>query len=306
MRCARSIGERIVRARRVPARRIAINGWHFRLDDRPEPVVTSLRAIEERLCPGAPQQRESHGGLTCPTDAAAAVGMQSEAEVNLTLLDGFTLSHRGRPILLPLRAQRVLGFLAFQHLPVLRPYVAGTLWPDVPERRAAGSLRSALWQLSRLAFRVVDVNPHTLRLAPSVVVDAREAVNWARRVIHGSDADLEGLRFPGELLPDWYDEWLVVERDQLRELRLHALETVAERLMANGRYAEAVEAALTVLRLEPLRDSAHRLLIRLHLAEGNDAAALRHYDDYRQRLFELLGLRPSSEMQGLLRRLTPS
>lgn len=232
--------------------------------------------------------------------------MAPEATVSLTLLDGFTLSHRGRPIALPLRAQRVVGFLAFQDLPVLRMYVAGTLWPDVPERRAAGSLRSALWRLSQLAFHVVDVTPHTLRLAPAVVVDAREAVEWARRVIHGDSADLGGLRFPGELLPDWYDDWLVIEREQVRELRLHALETVAERLVARGRYAEAVEATLTVLRLEPLRDSAHRLLIRVYLAEGNHAEALRHYYDYRQRLFELLGLAPSGEMQDLLRSVTPS
>jgi DNA-binding SARP family transcriptional activator len=122
--------------------------------------------------------------------------MSSDASVSLTLLDGFTLSHRGKPISLPLRAQRVLGFLAFQDLPVLRVYVAGSLWPDVPERRAAGSLRSALWRLSHLAFRVVDATPHTLRLAPSVVVDAREVVDWSRRVIHGSDeTDLEGVRF---------------------------------------------------------------------------------------------------------------
>jgi DNA-binding SARP family transcriptional activator len=230
--------------------------------------------------------------------------MSSDASVSLTLLDGFTLSHRGKPISLPLRAQRVLGFLAFQDLPVLRVYVAGSLWPDVPERRAAGSLRSALWRLSHLAFRVVDATPHTLRLAPSVVVDAREVVDWSRRVIHGSDeTDLEGVKFPGELLPDWYDDWLVVEREQLRELRLHALETVAKRLTARGRYGEAVEAAMTVVRLDALRDSAHRLLIRIYLAEGNHAEALRHYYDYQQRLYEMLGLQPSDETKALLRGL---
>jgi len=232
--------------------------------------------------------------------------MDSEASVRLTLLDGFALSHRGRPVALPLRTQRVLGFLAFQDLPVLRIYVAGTLWPEVPERRAAGSLRSALWGLHQLAFRVVDATPKTLRLTPTVAVDVREAASWARRAIHGSEPDLDGLRFPGELLPDWYDDWLVVEREQLRELRLHALEMVADRLMERKRYAEAVEAALTVVRLDPLRDSAHRLLIRLYVAEGNHAEALRHYYDYRQHLFEVLGLQPSDEMRDLLRSVTAS
>jgi len=236
------------------------------------------------------------------------VGMGTEAGAQLALLDGFAVAYRGTPGSLPFRAQRVLAFLAFQDRPVLRVYVAGRLWPDVTESRAAGSLRSALWCLGRLEFCVVVATPRTLQLAPNVAVDAREASAWAKRILHGStgfdEADLDGARYPGELLPDWYDDWVVLEREQLRELRLHALETLGDRLMSHERYGEAVEAALTVLRLEPLRDSAHRLLIRIHLAEGNHAEALRQYNGYRRRLLETLSLVPSHEMDELVRDVT--
>lgn len=227
--------------------------------------------------------------------------MSSDASVSLTLLDGFTLSHRGKPISLPLRAQRVLGFLAFQDLPVLRVYVAGSLWPDVPERRAAGSLRSALWRLSHLAFRVVDATPHTLRLAPSVVVDAREVVDWSRRVIHGSDeTDLEGVRFPGELLPDWYDDWLPPHRERWRQTRLHSLESLARRMARAGRFAVAVDAALAAVRAEPLRESANRCLIEVHLAEGNVFEARRVLDLHRRAIRADLGIDPSPQLVALV------
>lgn len=234
--------------------------------------------------------------------------MDAESGVQLALLDGFALANRGKPVSLPQRTQRVLAFLAFQDRPVLRLYVAGTLWPDVTESRAGGSLRSALWSLGRLEFQVVDAAPGTLQLAPNMAVDVRDAAAWAKHILRGSaafdEADLDGARYPGELLPDWYDDWVVFEREQLRELRLHALETLGDRLVSEGRYGEAIEAALTVLRLEPLRDSAHRLLIRVHLAEGNHAQALRQYTDYRRRLFDALSIEPSRQMAELVRGVT--
>jgi len=129
-----------------------------------------------------------------------------------------------------------------------------------------------------------------------------------KQILHGSaafdEAELDTARYPGELLPDWYDDWVHLEREQLRELRLHALETLGDRLMSYGRYGEAVEAALPVLRLEPLHDSAHRLLIRIHLAEGNNAEALRQYNGYRRRLLETLRLEPSHQMDELVRDVT--
>ncbi|HEY6203669.1 MAG TPA: bacterial transcriptional activator domain-containing protein [Candidatus Limnocylindria bacterium] len=89
------------------------------------------------------------------------------------------------------------------------------------------------------------------------------------------DDDVRHALTGGELLADWCDEWVLLERERLRQLRLHALEVLTQRLVTVGRYADAMEVALAALRSEPLRESAHRAVISVHLAEGNRSEALR-------------------------------
>ena len=93
---------------------------------------------------------------------------------------------------------------------------------------------------------------------------------------------------------------MLIERERFRQLRLHALEALCERRMAAGRVRHALEAALAAVAAEPLRESAQRTLVRLHLAEGNHAEALRQYHIYRELLNDQLGLEPSTQMQALV------
>jgi len=104
----------------------------------------------------------------------------------------------------------------------------------------------------------------------------------------------------GELLPGWYDDWVLLERERLRQLRMHALEDVAVRLMAAGRYGDALQSALAAVRAEPLRESAHRTVVRVHLAEGNVVEALRAYEQFRTMLADDLGVQPSSQFSRLV------
>jgi hypothetical protein len=59
-----------------------------------------------------------------------------------------------------------------------------------------------------------------------------------------------------DLLPDWYDDWVLLEAEDWRQLRLHALEALAGRLIALGCWGEAANAAGAAVRAEPLRESA--------------------------------------------------
>src|SRR5262249_9511790 len=102
-------------------------------------------------------------------------------------------------------------------------------------------------------------------------------------------------------LPDWPDDWLIVERERLRQLRLHALERLAERWTAQGSYGLALEAAMAAIRADPLRESAHRAAIRVHLAEGNLSEALRQFERCRAVLLEEFGVEPTEATTGLLR-----
>jgi DNA-binding SARP family transcriptional activator len=229
----------------------------------------------------------------------------------VTLLDGFSV-HVGdaesRPALddLPHGVQRLVAHLSLAGRPP-RAAVAGHLWPDVPEDHAHGSLRSALWRLHKVAPGLVEVCGGALSLAAGVRVDVRELGDWARRVRDPQsgmdDVDVPEVGLRGELLPGWYDDWVLLERERLRQLRMHALELVAARLAAVGRHGDALQAAYAAVRAEPLRESAHRAVVGVHLAEGNVGEALRAYEQFRAMLADELGVQPSEHMARLVRGL---
>jgi DNA-binding SARP family transcriptional activator len=231
--------------------------------------------------------------------------------VRLSLLDSFELTCDGDDVPLPLSAQRLLAFLALHPRPLLRGYIAGALWPDTSEERAHASLRSALWRLRRPGRRLTQARDGRLGLDAAVTIDVRELDELAHRILErdGSralaDPASELIGLSGDLLPDWYDDWVLVEREHVRQLRLHALEALCDRLLEAGSYAEAAEAALAVIATDPLRESAHRALIRVHLAEGNIGDALRQYAFFRRLSTQLLGLDPSAEMEQLMGAVTP-
>ena len=139
-------------------------------------------------------------------------------------------------------------------------------------------------------------------LRPEIAVDIHAFADSARSILHGSLPATQGavLRIPGDLLPGWRDDWVIFERERLRQLRLHALDAFASQLAATGRYADALEFAIESARLEPLRESAHRTIIAIHLAEDNVAEALRHYEFFRTLLGTELGITPSPQLTGML------
>jgi DNA-binding SARP family transcriptional activator len=200
----------------------------------------------------------------------------------LGLIGGFELRCARERIALPLTAQRLVAFLALQPRPVTRGYVAGALWLDSSESHAKASLRSALWRTQRAAGDLVAVTSCHLALGTGVEVDVATIAAAAHRALEGPDVvhdeELRVLIDAGELLPDWYDDWLAIERERLRQLRLHALEATCERLAGTRRFGIAVEAGLAAVAADPLRESAHRALVRVHLAEGNLGEAIRQYE----------------------------
>jgi len=227
------------------------------------------------------------------------------AGVRLTLLDAFDLSWDGGTVELPTPAQRLLAYLAIEDRPLHRSYVADALWLNSTEAHASGSLRSALWRIRRAGCELVEETNHQLRLANTVAVDLREAYSRASQVQDPAwpigTADVAEASASAELLRDWYDDWVVFERERFRQFRAHALEVLCARLATEGRFADAIEVGLAAVRNEPLRESAHRAVISVHLAEGNRSEALRHYAYYRQLVTEELGIEPSARMETLVR-----
>ena len=231
------------------------------------------------------------------TTSHAAPGAQ------LRLLEGFELRVDGELACIPPHSQRVLAFLAVQERPRLRQNVAFSLWADSTEERARASLRTALWKINR--FGVLVARGPYLELHEGVEVDLHRLLAQARRLVDGGGAvpepDLAPAGLVGDLLPDWDEDWLLFERERLRQLRMHALESLAVRLSAAGRHGAAIDAAQAAVAAEPLRESAQATLIRAHLAEGNPSEARRQYGLYRALLAENLGRAPGEQLQQLMR-----
>ncbi|MDP5181592.1 BTAD domain-containing putative transcriptional regulator [Blastococcus sp. BMG 814] len=242
--------------------------------------------------------------------------MDRSSGSRVTLLDGFGLRLSGvaRPSAgddLPRAVQRLVALVCLSHRPT-RTATAGRLWPDVPEDHAHGSLRSALWRLNKAAPGLVEVSGGALRLGTDVRVDVSEMSDWALGAIGASvrsdravraSTDLPDTDLLGDLLPGWYDDWVLLERERLRQLRMQALEAVAARLLSLGRHGEALEAAHAAVGAEPLRESARRILVRIHLAEGNLAEAVRAYELFRTLLEDELGVPPTEQMTRLVQHI---
>ena len=241
---------------------------------------------------------------TNSVSAAAAVPSNDEGRIVVRLLDGFDLSCNGNSVAVPLASQRLVAFLALHRRPLLRLYVAGALWLDASEERSCANLRSALWRLRQPGHAVVDATVTHVRLGPTVVVDVHELVRTAQRVLDGApggaEERIDERELDGDLLPDWYEDWVEPERERLRQLRLHAIEAAAERALSQGRPAHAVDLALGALRREPLRESLHAIAIRGHLAQGNRHDAIRHHRSHAARMVSDLGLAPSPDIVRLL------
>lgn len=242
------------------------------------------------------------GRSTAITGAGCA---SPAARASLRLLGGFELSGPDGPVEISLCEQRVLAFLALNPRPQSRAYVAGTLWWSSDESRAHASLRSVVWKLRRCPVAPVNGNKADLWLASHVDVDIHRQVRYAERRLRDPLCEPqsdEAEVLEGDLLPSWYEDWILFERETLRQQRLHALEHLAAKLLKCGAYGEAIRVATSAIRSDPLRESPHRLLIRIHLAEGNATEARRHALCYRAYLARHGQIEPSEMFAALAER----
>lgn len=243
--------------------------------------------------------------MTRVSDHRAAKVDQLEAaatsRIELRLLGGFQLSVADTTVELSVSAQRVVAYVALAAPGrVARVQAAGELWPDVSDNRAAGNLRSALWRVNKACPAVLHCDACSVNLGDDVWLDI---VHPGRGLI-----DAEGQRRPPRsvplLLPGWYDEWLVHERERVRQDFLHAVEAASRALIDTGDFHTAIDLALQAVASEPLRETPRRLAIEAHLAEGNQSEALREYRRYAELLDAELGVAPSIDLQSTIEGVT--
>jgi DNA-binding SARP family transcriptional activator len=230
--------------------------------------------------------------------------LAERAMPHVELLHHFRVTTDGLSLALGRSGERMVAYLALQDRSLARDHIAGVLWPDSSQSRAAASLRRALCLVRHHTPELMRGNAHRLWLAAGVSVDVHaqrrliEAITSGERAAAAA-AELRLLR--GDLLPDWDEPWLEASREELRQLRLISLEAVAAAHLCERRPASALAVALCVTCDEPLRESAHRLVVQAHLDQGNRAEAARQYLRYRTQLWAELHLRPGAGLEALMR-----
>jgi DNA-binding SARP family transcriptional activator len=238
----------------------------------------------------------------------SAATFPTPSRISLSLIRDFELRHRGELVELSPNSQRLVCFLAFQDGAVPRSYVSGRLWFSSDEYRASASLRSALWRLRSMpGLDLVGSSYTHIWLQPSVSIDIRQVIERGMAVLSEPHCDSELINVARELvsigddvLVGWYDDWVSMERERFRQIRLHLLDRIGDQLLDQERFCDALQIALAAICAEPLRESAHRLLIRMHLREGNVAEAIRQYRSYADLLRRELHATPSPVIQRLL------
>lgn len=233
-----------------------------------------------------------------PRESNASAGQPT---LTVRLLGAFQLCLDHGTVPVPSGCQRLLAMLALRG-GTGRSRLAGSLWPDTAQRRALANLRTTIWRTNQALPGLVVSGYEQVTLRPGVRVDVNDLVARARRLLDIGALPPPDLHLPldeGDLLPDWEDEWLAVDRERLHQLRLHVFEATAQRLAEAGQYGLALESALAALRADPLRESAYRSVIAIHLAEGNIAEARRVYAECATALARELGVAPSFRIQGL-------
>jgi DNA-binding SARP family transcriptional activator len=235
-----------------------------------------------------------------PTDASGPHGCV------LHLFDEPSVSlDAGCRVAVPEGCKRLLVFVALHRGQVDRRYAASALWPIGDDDRAAGNLRSSLWRLNRARIGILACDKRSLALRRDVLIDLHVIGEWASRLVAGTATPADIAVLPHgvdalELLPGWYDDWVLMERERLRQRLLHAMEALSRLHREAGRWALAIEAAMVAVNAEPLRESAQRELLECHLAEGNWSEGRRGYDSYRALLRREVGVEPHPDLARLL------
>jgi DNA-binding SARP family transcriptional activator len=217
------------------------------------------------------------------------------------LIGGLSLHYGGRRMALPPGSHRLLAYLALHPAGVDRRSTAGILWPTVDEGRAAGNLRSALWRLQQVGCPLVRTEQSTLSLREGVETDLARFEAWAGRILSGTAGPDDLAVDPGpiaelELLPGWYDDWVLAVRERMHLRRVHALEQLSLLLRRSGRPSAALEAVHLAVQAEPLRESGQLALIEAYQAAGNWAVARKQFDAFRRILRREIGVEPSPEL----------
>ncbi|HTO84389.1 MAG TPA: BTAD domain-containing putative transcriptional regulator [Methylomirabilota bacterium] len=190
-----------------------------------------------------------------------------------------------------------------------RERIAGLLWSEHGDRQARDSLKQALVRLRRCLGGtesvVLRTDRQSIALDKSLIdVDVLAFERLVRQATLPSLAQAAAL-YRGDLLEGIairdpaFEDWLLVERQRLRQLFERALAGLMSQALAAGDRERAAEAARRLLQTDPLSEAAYRTLMQVHADEGQTAQAIKLYKAFRDRLYSEMGVQPEPATKAL-------
>ncbi len=232
--------------------------------------------------------------------------MNASDDWQLHILGAFRLQHGDRQIRIVRRKVAcLLAYLIPHPDKRTRQDLATLFWGDFPDTDALRSLRTALSVLrSTVDGEIVIADGESARFNPTfqLWVDALEFQSYAVHFLAEDPFDLSTSfidLYQGDLLRDFYDDWITPERDRLRSLYLDVLLHVAQQMRSRSEYERAIGFARRVLAIEPANERAHQHIMFCYIAMGDRSAALKQYEICRQGLEDDLGVEPMPETTAL-------
>lgn len=231
--------------------------------------------------------------------------------LEIRLLGQFDIRLHGVPVELSSRpAQSLLAYLLLNHGTAhRRERLAGLLWPDSSEANARRNLRQALWQIRRALGEVSDslLDADDLTIAAHLQNDHWLDVAILHQPLDDAvTADELMCRvavYGGELLPGFYDDWAVLERERLNAHCERTLNLLLDRLVAEARWEDVLQWAERWIALGHTPEAAYRALMLAHAALGDMAAVAEVYRRCVEALDRELAVEPSEQTRTLYERL---
>ena len=209
------------------------------------------------------------------------------------LLGGLTLLWDDQPLPLirgPVARSLFAYLITHRDRAHTRDLLAGIFWPDLPEATARRRLSRALWQIRRA------LEPHPVLLTDGDTIRFKTDLPFwidVEAFETATDYETAAELYRGDFMAGYYDDWLLLEREQLRERFLGILERLIDGAKARADYATALAHARRLAAEDPLREEAHREVMRLCHLLGRDNEALQQYQACRQVLIDELGAEPA-------------
>lgn len=219
------------------------------------------------------------------------------------------------------KALALFIYLASNRRPQPRHKLAALLWRDVAEKQAHNSLRRVLPNLRHLVGSHLRIERHAVTFDEQqpfwldaelfrrtlATLPAQPTPRSGAVALLNPDPIEQALAFyKHEFLDGFYvddapafEEWVFLQREELRELALRGFTYLADYYLTQNNLAAGLTTTQRLLAIEPWHETAHYQRMLLFVRSGQRKEALDQYETCRAMLTEEFGIQPPAGMTTL-------